>query len=58
MTTVSDCPEIIVDGKNNRDIVTYVDQRLSLGITDDNPEKKALKMKFSKSRLAYSSGSP
>ncbi|KAG7289892.1 hypothetical protein NEMBOFW57_006269 [Staphylotrichum longicolle] len=41
--SVTDCPEIIVDHHNNQDIVTYVDQRLSLGFPNDAPEWKALK---------------
>jgi len=43
--TVKDCPEIIVDGNNNADIIRYVDQRLSLCIGDDEPDMQVLKMR-------------
>lgn len=41
--TVTNCPEVIVDQHNNQDIITYVDQKLGLGISDSEPEKQILR---------------
>jgi ankyrin repeat protein len=41
--TVTNCPEIIVDQHNDQDIITYVDQKLSLGISESEPEKQILR---------------
>ncbi|KAH6840786.1 hypothetical protein B0I37DRAFT_347260 [Chaetomium sp. MPI-CAGE-AT-0009] len=41
--TVTNCAEIAVDRHNNQDIITYVDQRLSLGISEAEPERQILR---------------
>ncbi|KAH6641640.1 ankyrin repeat-containing domain protein [Chaetomium tenue] len=41
--TVTNCPEIAVDQHNSQDIITYVDQRLGLGISEAEPERQILR---------------
>jgi ankyrin repeat protein len=41
--TVTNCPEIIVDQHNDQDIITYVDQKFGLGISESEPEKQILR---------------
>ena len=50
--TVTNCPEIIVDHYNKHDIITYVDQRLGLGIPAADPDGQALRDRI----LAKSAG--
>ncbi|KAK3322853.1 hypothetical protein B0H66DRAFT_215826 [Apodospora peruviana] len=41
--SITDCPEIVVDHHNDQDIVTFVDQRLGLGISNTEPEWQSLR---------------
>ncbi|KAF4944299.1 hypothetical protein FGADI_12783 [Fusarium gaditjirri] len=44
--TVSDCPEIIMEQHNSRDISTYLKQRIEIGIGIQNTEWKILEEKI------------